>query len=59
MKKARLRCGRCPAWENVWCKVFAKHTAGASPPCEYGRKLMHNEYMREYMRNYNRKGNGK
>lgn len=50
------RCRACPKWAHVWCSIFARRQSGAAYACEYGRKLMHREYMRIYMQEYNKKG---
>lgn len=51
-------CKDCPKWGSVWCSIYARRQPGSATACEYGKKLMHSDYMRIYMQDYNKKGKG-
>ena len=43
-------CGDCPKWAKGWCAAFAKVMVAAALACEYGRRMIHNDYMKRWMR---------
>lgn len=49
MKKTKT-CGDRPKWEKGWCVTFAKVMVAAALACEYGRRMIYNDYTKRYMR---------
>lgn len=49
MKKPKT-CGDCPKWVKGWCVAFAKVMVAKAPACEYGRRMIYNDYMKRWMR---------
>ena len=45
----RKTCGDCPKRVNGYCTAFAKTVTPMHPPCEYGKRMMYNAYMRKYL----------
>ena len=46
----RKTCGDCPKWAKGWCAAVAKVMVAKAPACEYGRRMIYNDYMKRYMR---------
>lgn len=49
MKKTKT-CGDCPKWVKGWCVAFAKVMVASALACEYGRRMIRNDYMKRWMR---------
>lgn len=51
MSRPRRRCEVCPKRDaNGTCLIKARWMAPLAPACDYGIKLMKNEYSAEWMR---------
>ena len=45
-------CGRCPKSDFGWCVIRAELRPNDASACDYGKKIMRNDYMARYMRRY-------
>ena len=50
MRGGKKKCGECPKWGKGWCAHLAKNMVAGHEACDFGRRLMHNAYMKEWMR---------